>query len=78
MFMSSLCSGILSYLNKKLYLDSPGITPYEAVYWASIINVIAYLIILRYMGLSPYECVTKRLRTALVLRGVVGIFSNAF
>ena len=47
MFLSSLCSGLIGYLNKKLYLDSPGITPYEAVYWSSILNVIAYYCILR-------------------------------
>jgi drug/metabolite transporter (DMT)-like permease len=59
-------------------LDSPGITPYEAVYWGSILNLLVYYLALRYLGFSPLDCVPKKFRTTLVLRGIVGIFSNAF
>jgi drug/metabolite transporter (DMT)-like permease len=78
MLLSSLCSAMSTYFQKKLYLTSPNITPYEAVYWGSILNVIVYYIALKKMGKSPYECIPKRFRTTLTLRGIVGVFSNAF
>eukprot|EP00347_Sterkiella_histriomuscorum_P016511 403352903 len=76
MFISSMCSGFSTYLQKHLFMHSQ-ISPYETFYWAAILMIIMKLSVMFYLKVDPIF-VKKEHRLTIILRGVIGVSSNTF
>ena len=77
MIASSTFSALGSFLMKCLFMRSPTISPYEIVYWASLILLLVFVPIMIKMKQSIF-LLPKKHRTTLVFRGVIGVLSNTF
>ena len=76
MALSTACSALVSFLQKRLFLHSPGVSPFEVVLWISWLMAAAYYLAMRSQGQSPFNVPPKH-RGTLLFRAVVGITSNA-